>query len=91
MDTSEHILVILLSTALAVLLVLAIYIAVLAIRLLKVINRISVKAEHIVSSAEHVTETFSNVASSFGPLSVFKVVKNVVELVTKDNSKKGRK
>jgi hypothetical protein len=92
MDTSEHILVIMLSVALAVLLVLAIAVAVLAIKLLKTINRISAKAENVIETAEHVSAAFSNAASrSLGGMAIFKVIKNVVDLVTKDKSKSDKK
>lgn len=88
MNTSEQILVVFLSVALAVLLVVAIFVAVQAFRLLKVINRISEKAEHIVESAEHVTEAFSNAtANAAGPLAILKVVQNVMNLVSKSKTK----
>lgn len=80
MDTSEQILVIFLSTALAVLLVLSIIVAVLAIKLLKSVRRITEKAEHIVDNVEHVGETFKNAA---GPLALFKVLSNLAKVVSK--------
>lgn len=84
METSEQILVVILATALAVLLVLAIVIAVLIIKLLKTVGRITDKAEHVIQTAEHVGEAFSNVG---GPLAIFKVIKNITELVSKHNKK----
>jgi cell division protein FtsL len=83
MDTSQDILVIILSTALAVLLVLAITIAVLIVKLLQTIKRITTKAEHVIETAEHVSEAFSNVS---GPLALFRVVRNVADMVSKHKS-----
>ena len=87
METSQQILVIILSTALAVLLILAIVISVLAIRLLKAIGRITEKAEHIVESAEQVGEAFSNAT---GSLALFKVIRNIAQIASKyTGNKKG--
>jgi hypothetical protein len=87
MDTSLQILVIILSTALAILIVLAIVAVVLFIRILKAIGRITDKAEHFVQSAEQVGQALSNAT---GPLAVFKVVRNITELVTKHTAKDKR-
>ncbi len=86
MDTSEQILVIFLSVALAVLLLLSIVVAVLAIKLLQSIKHITEKAEHIVENVEHVGDTFRNAA---GPLALMKVVSNIVRVVTKQSKNKG--
>lgn len=85
MNTSEQILVVILSTALAVLLVLAIALTVLVIKLVKTISRISEKAEHIVENVEHVGDTFRNAA---GPLALFKVINNLVHVVSKHTKKR---
>jgi hypothetical protein len=84
MNTSEHILVIMLSTALAVLLVLAIAVAVQAYKLIKAVQRVTDKAEHIIQSAEHASAAFANAT---GSLAVVRVVKNVLEMVAKSKSK----
>ena len=84
-NTSEHILVILLSVALAVLLALAIVAAFYAIRLLKAVNRIAEKAEHVAQKAESISELISKVTTS---TAAFKVVKSVFETVVKRASKK---
>lgn len=80
MDTSQEVLVVILSSALAILLILAIVVAVLAIKLLQAIKRISEKAEHIVENVEHVGDTFKNAA---GPLALVKVISNIVRMVSK--------
>ena len=87
MDTSLQFLVILLSTVLAILLVLSIIVAVLVIRLLKAVGRITDKAEHVIQSAEQVGQAFSNAT---GSVAIFKVIRNVVELVTKQTAKDKR-
>ena len=84
MDTSQDILVIILSTALAVLLVLAIAVAVLVVKLLQTIKRITDKAEHVIENAEHVSQAFSQAS---GPLALFKIVRNVADMVAKHKSK----
>lgn len=80
MNASEQILVIILSTALAVLLVLAITIAVFTLKLVKSIKRLSDKAENIVENVEHVGETFKNAS---GSLAIFKVINNIAKVVAK--------
>lgn len=80
MDTSQEILVIILSTALAVLLILAIAIAVMAIKLLQTVRRITDKAEHVIQTAENVGEAFSNAT---GSLAFVRVLRNVSKMVSK--------
>lgn len=80
MNTTEHILLIVLAAALALFLLLAIVITVQVIRLLKVVNKITAKAEHVIETAENVGEVFKNAA---GPLALMRIVSNVVNTVTK--------
>ena len=84
MDLSEHILVVLLSTALAVFLVVAIAVSIQVYKLVKAIQRITDKAEHVIQSAEHVSSAFANAS---GSMAVFKVIRNVVNLVNKEKAK----
>ena len=89
MNTAEQILVITLASALAVFLVLAIIIAVMIIRLMKVLNRVAGKAEEIVDTAEKTAEL---VRGAVGQLSIVRLVQNVVDMVqkrTKKNTNKG--
>lgn len=88
METSQEILVIILSTALAVLLVLAIVIAVLVVKLLQTIKRITDRAEQVIETAEHVSQAFSNAS---GSLALFKVIRNVAEMVGKHAAKANKK
>lgn len=84
MNTSEQILVVILSTVFAILLVLLVVIAIQVIRLVKAINRITEKAEHIIESAEHASDIFRNVS---GPLALMRVINNVVQLVSKHSKR----
>ncbi len=87
MNTSLEILVVILSTALAILLTISIVVAVMAYKLMQTIKRITDKAEHVVESAEHVGEALSNAT---GSMAVFKIVRNVMTLVSKQRNKKGK-
>jgi hypothetical protein len=85
MDTSTHVLVIILSVFLALFLLLSIIIATQVVRLLKAVNRVARKAEHIVDSAETVSAMFKDVA---GPLAILKVIHNIAQTV--QGHKKGK-
>lgn len=87
MNTTEHILLIALAAALALFLILAVVVASLVIRLLKTVNKITAKAEHIIETAENVGEVFRNAS---GPLALMRIVGNIVQTVTKA-SKRGKK
>lgn len=84
MNTAEQILVVILASTLAVFLILAIVIAVQVIRLMRVLNRISVRAEQFVDSAEKTAEA---VKSAVGQLSVMRFVQNIVDMVHKKAKK----
>jgi len=88
MNTAEQILVIILASALAVFLVLAIVIAVQILRLMKTLNNVVLKAQEVVDSAEKTAEL---VKSAVGQLSVMRFVQNVVSMVQKatKGTKKG--
>lgn len=84
MNTAEEILVVILASALAVFLALAIVIAVQVIRLMKVLNRVASKAQEVVDSAERTAEL---VKSAVGQLSVMRFVQNIVSMVQKRTKK----
>jgi hypothetical protein len=88
MNTAEQILVVILASALAVFLVLAIIIATQMIRLMKVLNNIALKAQEAVDSAEKTVEL---VKSAVGQLSVMRFVQNVVNMVQKRSNKGDKK
>lgn len=88
MNTAEQILVIILASALAVFLVLAIIIAVQMIRLMKTLQIIADKAQEFVDSAEKTAEL---VKSAVGQLSVVRFVQNVVDMVQKRSKKSDKR
>lgn len=80
MNTAEQIILIILAGALAIFLVMAIYLMVQILRLVKVINQTAEKAQEFIDSAETAAETIKNAA---GQLSLLKFVHSVVDMVTK--------
>lgn len=87
MNTAEQILVVILASALAVFLVLAIIIAIQAIRLMRVLNDVALKAQQFVDSAE---KTADLVKSAVGQLSLIRFAQNIFNMVQK-HTKKGDK
>lgn len=85
METSQDILVIILSTTLAVLLVLCITIAIMTIRLLQAIQRIADKAEHVVQTAEQVGQAFSKATES---MAVVRLARNFMSMVGNASEKR---
>lgn len=77
MNTSEHILVIVLAAALALFLLLAIIISVQIVRLLRMVQHIAQKAEAVIESAESVGTVFKNAA---GPMALVRVIRNMVHM-----------
>lgn len=86
MNTSEHVLVIILSVFLALFLVLAIVVAAQVLRLVRTLNRLTQQAEKIFDSAESVGALFRTAS---GPLSALRLVYNIVESVSKHKKKRG--
>lgn len=78
MDTATHVLVVILSTFLALFILLSIIVTIQAIRLLTTIQRIAHKAETVIESAENVGTIFKNAA---GPLAIMKVIYNMTRVV----------
>ncbi len=86
MTTTEQILVIYLSIALAVFLTLGIIFMIQGMRIMKSVQRIVDKAENVVEKAEHVGQVLSNVS---GPLGILQILRNLGGMATKD-SKRGK-
>lgn len=84
MDNAEQILVIFLSTALAIFLILAIVIAVQLIKLLKALQVMALKAQELVDSAE---KTADLVKSAVGQLSLMRFVHSIFDMVQKRKTK----
>lgn len=78
MDTATHVLVVILSSFLALFILLGIIVAIQVIRVLTMIQRIAQKAESVIESAESVGAIFKNAA---GPLAILKVITNMVRVV----------
>lgn len=78
MNTAEQILVVLLAAALAVLLILIIVGTVYLIKLIKTLQVIVSKAEHLVENAEEVS---SMVRKTVGRVSLVRLVQSVVAMV----------
>jgi len=74
MNTAEQILVIFLSSALAIFLVLAITIAIMVLRLVKSAQEIANKAGRVVNTAESLTESLKNSAGGFAAFRVMRMV-----------------
>lgn len=77
LSTAQQILVIFLSTTLAILLVLSIVIAAMIIRLLKTLRLMVDKAERLVESAEAVGAVIKNAA---GPLGLFRLLHGIIDM-----------
>jgi len=87
MDTYE-ILVIILSTTLAVLLILSIILIINLIKITNHIKTITEKAESIADNVDSVGQFFKNAA---GPVAVSKVVANIIESIRNKKDTKGDK
>lgn len=84
MNTSEQVLVIIISSLLGLFLILSIMLIVMAIRLVRHLRNVAQKAENIVNSAETVSEMFRK---SSVPLSFLRFVNGVAETVTQRKEK----
>ena len=83
-DTALKILVIILSTTLAVFLIVSIILVVKLIQVAKHLNNITAKAEEIADKAEAVTEFFGRSAA---PLAIGKLLGNIADAVSRNNKK----
>ena len=86
MTTAEQILVVFLSTALAIFLVIAIIAGIQAIKLLKTLQSVATKAESFVTSAEAVGQV---VKQTVGALSLTRFAKGVANFVHSKQEDKG--
>jgi hypothetical protein len=87
MENAQEILVVFLSTALAIFLLLSIILLVICIKIANHIKRISEKAEAITDRAEDIADFFSKAAT---PMALGKVIGSVVDAV-RGSKRKGRK
>ena len=80
MDSAAETLLIIVSSTLAVFLVLASIALIFFIKLLRSIRRISEKAEYVADSVEAAAETFEK---SAGPIAVLRLVGNIIDNAAK--------
>jgi len=92
MENAESILVVILSSFLALFLILAIAATIMVVKLVKKMNAIADTAQEIVSKAHDIADKVENVSDMFkrtaGPLALGKYFMNIAEAVTKH--KKGK-
>ncbi len=84
MNGAEQVLVIILSSVLAIFLLLAIAVAILVIKILNQIKRIADKAESIADKAEAVSTFFQK---SAGPMAIGRLITNMAEAVFQKRDK----
>jgi len=80
MENAQEILVIFLSTTLAIFLLLGIMLLVICIKIANHIKRISEKAEAITDRAEDIADFFSKAGT---PLAVGKIISSVTDMIRK--------
>jgi hypothetical protein len=80
LGTAQQILVVILSTVLAIGLIIAVVLGIMVINLVRAIHRMVEKAEHAVESAEAVGQFIKNAA---GPVGALRVLRMVAKMVTK--------
>lgn len=85
LSTAQQILVVILSSTLAILLVMAIVVMALVIKLLQSLRKVANKAEHFVESAEQVGTIIKNVA---GPAGAVRFARAVFEMVSSHKKSK---
>lgn len=81
-STAQQVLVIILSTTLAILLGLSIVIAVMIIKLVTSVRQMVAKAERAIESAEAVGDVIKKTAGQIG---ILRIVRTVFDLVSKHN------
>ncbi len=84
MNGAERILVVILSSALAVFLLLSIVAVILVIKILNHVKKAAEKAEHIADQAGAVTEFFQKAA---GPVAIGRFLANIAEAAFQKRSK----
>jgi hypothetical protein len=87
MDSSLTILVIILSSFLALFLFFSLLIAYKTIQILNHLKSITDRAEKIIDTAEHVGDVFKH---SAGPIALAKFIAGIAEQVFKKDNKKGK-
>jgi hypothetical protein len=86
MDTAAEILVIIVSSVLAIFLLVLIVIAIYTVKILKQVRRITDRAENVAGSVEAAASAFERTAS---PLAMLKIISGIVKTANKARNRKG--
>lgn len=87
MENAQEILVVFLSTALAIFLLLSIILLIICIKIANHIKHISEKAAEITDKAENIADFFSKAAT---PMAIGKIIASVKDAVTSRSGKRKR-
>ena len=85
MNTASEVLLIIVSSVLAIFLAFLIVTLVYVIKILKQVKKITLHAENVVDSVEAATSAFERAAS---PLAVIRIIGNIIEQTAKISRKK---
>ena len=77
MNTTDTVLLIILTSLLSVFFILCITVVVVVLKLLSSIKQVVAKADSVIDSVETAADTFKNVG---GKVSIFKLVKNIFDM-----------
>lgn len=77
MTTTDHTILIILTSLLSLFFLLGIVVIIIIIKLLNSVRNVVAKADHVVDSVENAAEVFKNAS---GKLAVVRLVKNIVDL-----------
>lgn len=80
MNTTDNVLLIILTSLIGVLILVAIAVMIMALKVVAVIKRVVIKAEDVVVSVESATDIFKHTE---GRLAFFKLVRNIIKLTQK--------
>jgi hypothetical protein len=84
MSTVDSVFLIITGCAISLFFLLGAVVLIFVLKLIKQVKRVVAKAEDAIDSVEAATETIKNIGvNASGPLAVFKVVKNIVDLVNR--------
>lgn len=84
MDTTDHVLLIILTTLMSLFFLLLTAMVIMGIQVMKSVKRVVGKAEDVVDSVEEATEVLRDTT---GPMAMFKLLRNIIKMT----NKKGRK
>lgn len=84
MSTVDSVFLIITGCAISLFFLLGAVVLIFVLKLIKQVKRVVAKAEDAIDSVEAATETIKNIGvNASGPLAVFKVIKNIVNLMNR--------